>query len=126
MNEVLKKLSQQILNSNQIAKILGNPQEYPCELIEELSKETAIRYWNGEIDFHAGDCIMNNLYSFWVTNDYFIRNFKFGEISTLCFEAFDCGEYFRPNDSKDVDPPEKYTKPLINKLLKELKKISTR
>jgi hypothetical protein len=66
---------------------------------------------------------MNNLQTFWVTNEHYCKNFEFGKISWECYEAFDAGEYIRSTDSIEIDPAEKYSKPLIEKLLKRLKLI---
>ncbi|WP_053978616.1 hypothetical protein [Mangrovimonas xylaniphaga] len=123
MNEILKKLSKEILSGLEVSVILDNPKEFPSELIKKISIETAKQYWNGEIDFAQGDYIMNNLQSFWVTNDYFFKNFGFGKIATDCYKAFDAGEYPRPNDDINNAPDEKYSKSLIKKLLQETKII---
>jgi hypothetical protein len=42
------ELSKDILSGNEIVAILNNPAEYPAEIIEKLSIETALRYWDGE------------------------------------------------------------------------------
>ena len=123
MNNISRKLSQEILNGNDVSEILGNPKEFPTELIEKLSIQTATEYWNGKIDFDDGYCIMNNLQTFWVTNDYFFKNFGFGKIAWKCYEAFDSGGFLRPTDNSNIDPAEKYSKPLIEKLLLQLKII---
>jgi len=123
MNELLKKLSEELLSGQEVGEIFGDPKDFPTELVENISIETALNYWNGKMEFEEGDCIMNNLQGFWVTNDRFVQNFGFGKISWACYEAFDAGEYIRRTDNPDIDPAEIYTKPLIEKLLKEIKKI---
>jgi hypothetical protein len=123
MTEILDKLSKESLSGPEVSEILGSPSDFPTELVENLSIKTALDFWNGEMDYEDGDCIMNNLQTFWVTNDYFVRNFGFGKISWICYEAFDAGEYLRPTDNPDIDPVEVYTKPILEKLLTELKKI---
>ncbi|MEH1009472.1 hypothetical protein VDP25_17165 [Winogradskyella sp. ECml5-4] len=123
MTEILDKLSKDSLSGPEVSEILGNPTNFPTELVENLSIKTAFDFWNGKMDFEDGDCIMNNLQTFWVTNEHFVRNFGFGKVAWICYEAFDAGEYIRPTDSPDIDPVEKYTKPIIETLLKDLKKI---
>ena len=123
MKELLERLSIKILSGQEVAEILGNPKDFPADVVEKISIETALQYWNGKIDFDDGDCIMNNLQSFWVTNKHFFRNFEFGKISWDFFEAFDAGEYIRPTDNPEIDPAEIHTKPQIERLLKELKLI---
>jgi hypothetical protein len=119
LNEVTKKL----LDGHEINNILANPKEFPTELIEKLSVIIALKYWNGEINYTDGDSIMNNLFGFWVTNNYYVDNYAFPGIAWQCYDAFDAGEYYRTDDDKRIDPPEKYTKPLIEELLKKLNKI---
>jgi hypothetical protein len=111
------------LKGNQVAEILNNPIEYPTELIEKLSLETAMKFWDGKINYENGDCIMNNIYTFWVTNEHFFKNYGFSDIAWECFEAFDSGEYFRKEDKENIDLSEKYTKPLIENLLIKRKLI---
>ena len=121
--KILNELSKEILSGNQVADILNNPKEYPTELIEILSLETALKYWNGKMDYEEGDCIVNNIYTFWVTNEYYFKNYGFSDIAWECFNAFDSGEYFRKEDDENIDLAEKYTKPLIENLLRKRKQI---
>ena len=81
MNKILNKLSLELLSGKDISEILDHPKEYPIKLVEKLSIEVAKLYWNGKMSFEEGDCVMNNLQSFWVTNDYFVKNSGFGKIS---------------------------------------------
>ena len=119
IEKILSELSKENLSGNQVSEILNNPKEYPTELIEELSLETALKYWNGKIEYEAGDCIMNNIYTFWVTNKYYFENYGFSNAAWECYEAFDSGEYYRKEDGENIDPAEKYTKPLIGNLLRK-------
>ncbi len=119
----IEKIIREILSGSEIDDILNNPLEYPSELIEKLSLETALKYWNGDIEYHEGDCIMNNVYGFWLYTDHYFNNYDFSEISWECYDAFDSGEYIRDEDDENVDPAEKYTKPLIEKLLRKQKLI---
>lgn len=118
MERILVELSDGIISANQVSNILGNPKEFPTALIEELSIETALKYWKEKISYEAADCIMNNLYLFWVNDDYFVKTYPFTDVAWECFEAFDAGEYYRANDDKSISPDIKYTKPLIEELLK--------
>ena len=118
IENILIELSKESLSGNQIADIFNNPTEYPTEIIEKLSLETALRYWNGKMDYLAGDFVMNNIYSFWIGNEYYFKNYGFSDAAWECFEAFDAGEYKRKEDEPNIDPIEKYTKPQIEDLLK--------
>ena len=123
INELLKSLSIEILDSDKIASVLGNPKEYPTKLIEDLSLETASKFYKKEISYLEGDYIMNNLYSFWTSNLYFFKNYSFSEVASECYEAFDAGEYYRSTDDPKLDPVNIYSKPLIEKLLKKRYKL---
>lgn len=120
---ILTALSKKILSREQVSNILDNPAEFPVELIKDLSVATALKYWNGQIDYGDGDCIMNNLFMFWTTNQYYFENYAFTDIAWECYDAFDSGEYYRENDDRSVDPSEKYTRPLIEILLRKRKLI---
>ena len=119
---ILTELSKEILNGNQVAAILGNPCEFPGKLIEELSLVTALRYWNGQMTYNEGDCIMNNLYIYWTTNKGLEKQYDFPSVAWECYLAFDAGEFYRGHDDKSIDPSEKYTRPLVESLLSKTSK----
>jgi hypothetical protein len=121
--KILAELSKELLNGDQLSEIFNNPIEFPTLLIEKLSLTTAIKYWKGHIDYSEADCIMNNLFIFWGTNEYYFKNYGFSEIGWDCYNAFDAGEFYRENDNKSIDPSEKYTRPLVESLLRKLKQI---
>ena len=124
IEKIFSELSKKILTAKQVSDLLSNPIEFPTELIEKISLSTALKYWNREIDFRDGDCIMNNLFTFWTTNEYHLKSYGFPNIAMECYEAFDNGEFYRENDDRSIDPSEKYTRPLIENLLRKQKKIS--
>lgn len=115
----LAALSRELLSREQISAILGHPTQFPSKLIEELSIATALKYWNGQMTYHDGDCIMNNFFIFWTTNPSFDKSDELSETAWECYLAFDSGEFYRQDDDRSVDPAEKYTKPLIEELLKK-------
>ncbi|MGL1889100.1 MAG: hypothetical protein OCD76_21485 [Reichenbachiella sp.] len=120
MNELIKPLSVELLSGEEVFELLGIPTKFPKELVEELSIETAVLYSNGTLNFDEADCIVNNLWGLWTTNDNYFKDSEYGDISRECYEAFDAGEYIRSTDGEDVDPELKYTKPLIEALLKKV------
>jgi hypothetical protein len=117
IEEIITQLIKQDLSKGEVSKILNNPKEFPSKLIEKISIETAINYWNNDINYEQGDCIMNNIHSYWVFNNYFSKNYSFTKIAWECFKAFDSGELHRKGDDKSIDPSEKYTRPLIKDFL---------
>ena len=94
-----------------IVDLFNNSKDFPNELIDKLSLETALKYWTGQISYKDGDTIMNNIIGC-------MRN-EIPAIAWECYLAFDAGEFYRPGDEKTVEPAEKYTKPLIEELLKK-------
>jgi hypothetical protein len=46
--KILVELSKEILSTAEIVVLLKNPKDFPKELIEKLSLETALKYWNGQ------------------------------------------------------------------------------
>jgi hypothetical protein len=59
-----------------------------------------------------------------VTNEDYVKNHGFSGIAWECYNAFDSGEYYRKEDEPNIDPAEKYTKPLIQAILKDRKLIA--
>ncbi|MEP3209746.1 MAG: hypothetical protein ABJN95_11175 [Maribacter sp.] len=122
-DNILDQLSEKQLDGNVVADILNKPRKFPTELIEKISIETALKYWNGDIDFADGTCIMNNLYFYWQLNPLHFESEGFSKLSMDCYEAFDAGEYRREEDGPEVNLGEKYTKPIIEEILKSINAI---
>ena len=120
---MLGEQSKSILNADLVSHILNNPVTFPAELIDRLSLETALTYWNGQMNYHGGDCIMNNLFFYWVNNAPKFDRCEFPDIAMEVFNAFDAGEFYRHDDDKSIDPSEKYTRPLIENILRDRKLI---
>ena len=125
LNFNIEYLFSELSNTDKdIEVLLNNPTEFPTDIIEQLSIKTALSYWIGKIDYKTGDYIMNQIFGFWTTNQYYFENFVFPEIAWDCFNAFDSGEFYHNEDDREIDPIEKYTKPAIEKLLRDRKLIS--
>ena len=116
-------LSKEILSRTEVAIILKIADDYPKELVDNLALETALKYWSGEISFDEGDIIINNIFIGSTVNENSYNNFELPTIAWECFLAFDSGEFNREGDDKTFAPPEKYTKPLVEILLKKNKLI---
>jgi hypothetical protein len=121
LDEKLWQIKAGPLAAEDVALILLNPAEFPAQLIEELSLKTALLYWYGKIEFIDGDWIMNNLFGFWSNG--LPGNPDFPKAAWDCFSAFDEGEFYHTEDDRNVDPEEKYTRPLLEKLLQSNKLI---
>jgi hypothetical protein len=119
---ILAKLSEEKLSWVQVENIL-NLVESPEKLIEDLSLATALKYWNGEMPYSKGDLIMNHLCSFWTASESIDKNRMFSGIAWEVYLAFDAGEFYRPGEDRSIVPSEKYTRPLVETLLRKQKQI---
>ena len=123
IEKILVELSKGILGADQVSGILNDPAEFPTALIDKLCLATALNYWTGQINFQDGDYIVNNLFLLWMHNESYFNHHKFPDIAWECYNAFDAGEFYRENDDRYIDPPEKYTRPLVENLLREQNQI---
>ena len=80
-----------------------------------FSFQVASSYLSGQLDFEAGDRAMNNLYSF----SYHGEDRGMPEFAWDIFNAFDQGEYYHSGDSREIDPAEAYTKPMLRAMLEQ-------
>lgn len=82
-------------------------------LLDQLARHIAQGYRDGAWSFEDADGAMNNLWAFLCSQkDFEIPPYFYG-----VYEAFDAGEYYHSGDTHDVLPVERYTKPLIEKIL---------
>jgi hypothetical protein len=84
--------------------------------LNSLAVGIARRYDSGAMAFSECDAVMNELYTF----SLFHRDRVLPDPAHQVFVAFDEGEYHHPGDSDDVDPEEKYTRPMIREVLRGL------
>ena len=76
LNFNIEYLFSELSNTDKdIEVLLNNPTEFPTDIIEQLSIKTALSYWIGKIDYKTGDYIMNQIFGFWTTNQYYFENF---------------------------------------------------
>ena len=122
--KMLIELSKKNLTDTKVAIVLKIVDNYPNELVEDLSLMTAAKYYKGQISFDEGDIIMNNLFIGSAVQENITNNLELPTIAWECFLAFDAGEFFRKDDDKNIDPPDEYTKPLVEILLKKNKLIN--
>ena len=113
---IYKDLGKDLYSSDKLKEIIGI--SFNSQLIEEISIYTMNEFLENQIDYLTADTIVNNLWDYWVTDEQFPQNYDFPKVSLKIYEAFDSGEYSRPNEDLE-DPVEKYTIPQ----LKEIQKI---
>ena len=124
IEEILFELSKENLNTVAIVDLFKNSQDHGTQLIEKMSLELALQFWNGQISYQDGNMFMYLLLDFARKfNETYFNEYEFSNIAWECYLAFDDGEYYHIGDDKTVDPSEKYTKPCIEKILKKKKLI---
>ena len=83
-------------------------------LLDQLAGHIARGYSTGVWSFADADAAMNHLWAFLCSQkDFEIRPYFYS-----VYEAFDAGEYYHSGDARDVSPEERYTKPLIEEILR--------
>lgn len=89
----------------------------PHDVLNELSIAVAEAYLQGYLLYDFCDGVMNGIITAVVevgmTNDMPQPAFS------LC-QAFDQGEWFRSNDPPETDPGDKYTKPVVEEIMRTL------
>jgi len=90
----------------------------PHDVLNELSIAVAEAYLQGYLLYDFCDGVMNGIITDVVevgmTNDMPQPAFS------LC-QAFDQGEWFRSNDPPETDPGDKYTKPVVEEIMRTLR-----
>lgn len=90
----------------------------PHDVLNELSVAVAEGYLQGSLlyDFCNGvmNGIINTVVEVGMTND-------MPQPAFSLYQAFDQGEWFRSNDPSETDPSEKYTKPVVEEIMRTLR-----
>jgi hypothetical protein len=86
----------------------------PPELLDQTAIYLARGFHRGELHFTFCDAVVNQLFA-WVTNG----RGSWQPLFRTVYEAFDAGEYYHKEDSRDIDPVEKYTRPLIATIVEQ-------
>ena len=81
IEEILRELSKENLNTDIIVDLFKNSQEHGTQLIENLSLELALEFWNGQISYQDGDIIINILLT--IASKFNEADFKEYEFSTI-------------------------------------------
>lgn len=89
----------------------------PEDVLNELSIEIAEGFLSGSLTYEFCDGVMNGIISAIV---------DLGMVGDLpepafsLYHAFDQGEWTRSNDPPGTDPSEKYTKPMVLEIMRDL------
>lgn len=89
----------------------------PHDVLNELSVAVAEGYLQGSLLYDYCDGVMNGIINAVVelgmTND-------MPQPAFSLYQAFDQGEWFRSNDPPETDTSEKYTKPVVEEIMRTL------
>ncbi|MFS2124633.1 hypothetical protein [Pseudomonas sp. Pseusp97] len=106
------------LTLNDLSTICEESGAAPQDLLNELSVWVAENYLRETLDFDFCDGVMNGIFNALV---------EVGMTSELpqpafsLYQAFDQGEWIRSSDSPEIDPGEKYTRPIVLEIMRALK-----
>ena len=81
---------------------------------DEFSRVVATGYFGGTLSYTFCDGAMNNLFAFMTLQ---MTEDPLPDYSYSVFLAFDAGEYYHREDSRNSSPEELYTKPMIADIL---------
>lgn len=84
------------------------------DLLDDLAKCVAIKYYIKEISYESSDWIMNNLFNAVVSSE----SSTFTELFVEIYNAFDAGEYYRDAD-RNEQPDEFYTRPAVAAIIQK-------
>ncbi|WP_431226887.1 hypothetical protein [Burkholderia contaminans] len=79
------------------------------EFFDRLAHWLANAFLEGRRDFTFCDSAANNMM--------YLAEWNLAEFAWSVFLAFDNGEFYRSEDSEEIDPSEKYTKPMMRRAL---------
>lgn len=90
----------------------------PQDVLNELSVAVAEGYLQGSLLYDFCDGVMNGIINAVVevsmAND-------MPQPAFSLYQAFDQGEWFRSDDPPETDPSEKYTKPVVEEIMRTLR-----
>jgi hypothetical protein len=90
----------------------------PQDVLNELSVAVAEDYLQGSLIYDFCDGVMNGIINAVVevgmTDD-------MPQPAFSLYQAFDQGEWIRSNDPPETDPSEKYTKPVVQEIMRALR-----
>ncbi|WP_321926901.1 hypothetical protein [Paraburkholderia guartelaensis] len=79
------------------------------DFFDVLARWTAVAFLEGRRDFTFCDSVANNMMP--------LAEWNLTDFSWSVFHAFDNGEFYHAEDSRDIDPVEKYTRPMLRQAL---------
>jgi hypothetical protein len=82
------------------------------DFFDKLARWISVEFLEGRRDFTFCDCVANNMMP--------LSEWNLTDFAWSVFHAFDNGEFYHQEDSRDVDPVEKYTRPLLRQTLAQL------
>lgn len=91
----------------------------PEAFCNKFSMLVAKGFASREFSYEFCDDAMNFLWGFITTPPVFCPDRNIPEPAFSIYQAFDEGEYHHAGDAREVDPVDKYTRPMVNQILRE-------
>lgn len=79
------------------------------QLFDDLAKYVAHGYAKNQLTFEFCNAVINEV---WRMSEMNLSKYAYS-----VYSAFDLGEFYRLNDTREVEPHELYTRPLINQII---------
>lgn len=89
----------------------------PEDVLNELSVEIAEGFLSGSLIYDFCDGVMNGIIGA-IVDLGMVGDFPQPAFSL--YQAFDLGEWIRSNDPPETDPSEKYTRPVVLEIMRDL------
>ncbi|NMN78960.1 hypothetical protein AF70_00045510 [Pseudomonas sp. KD5] len=90
----------------------------PQDVLNELSVTVAEGYLQGSLIYDFCDGVMNGIIN--AVIEVGMTN-EMPQPAFSLYQAFDQGEWIRSNDPPETDPSEKYTKPVVQEIMRTLR-----
>jgi hypothetical protein len=106
-------------NLDAVVNLTGSSKAQVCDAV---AKDLAFRFTYRTLTFDFCDDLVNDVCA-WITEDLSNNPTPLGGYPNLfirIFEAFEEGEFIHPGDSPDIDAAEKYARPLIAAVVRDL------
>ena len=86
---------------------------------DSLARQVGRAYLAGELHYDVGNQVMNAVMNAVTSPEFLaVSNSAVPKLTLDVYLAFDAGEYLHPKDQTDENPAAKYTRPMLQSLLR--------
>lgn len=117
MQNVVDRLGIDSLSSDEVRAICEDLEMTTSDFCNKIAIIITRLFLDSKLDFTTADTVANNFYGL-ILDDITTGAIKdFPEPADSVYLAFDAGEYYRPGETEDHDPVERYTKPRLKEII---------